>query len=126
MPKFIRANTELAGHMSELEGLPIAITVLNKGVPVNVNVNIEDEDAPDTASALRVRVIGLDDGADLGVRLVYWNGVKRTILDALDSGYQTVVGVPSKGAHPTTDGFDLWTLEDALDVSDATIEAALA
>ena len=127
MPKFIRANAELGGYMSDLEGQAIAITVLDGATPVKVGVKIEnDETAPDSAAALRVKVTSLEDGSDLGVRLVFWEGVKRTIKDAFDSGFPTVIGVPVKGAHPTVDGHDLWTLEDALDVSDAQIEVALA
>jgi len=125
VPRFIRANTDLGGYMSELEGLPIAITVLDKGVEAEVNVNIDDPDAPDKAAALRVRVTSPKDGSDLGIRLVFWEGVKLSIQSALDSGYQTIVGVPTKGAHPTTDGFDLWTLEDAVDITDAQIQTAL-
>ena len=126
MQKFIRANSALGGNMSELEGVPIAIRVLDQGAEVSVNVKIDDPNAPDKADALRVNVTSLEDGSDLGTRLVFWDGVKRTIQSALDSGFQVVVGTPTKGAHPTTDGYDLWTLEDALDVSDAQIQAALA
>ena len=127
MPKFIRANTALGGYMNDLEGQAIALTVLDGAKPVMVGVKIEDDDnAPDSAAALRVKVTSIEDGSDLGVRLVFWEGVKRTIRDAFDSGYPTVIGVPTKGAHPTVDGHDLWTLEDALDVTDAQIEVALA
>ncbi len=126
MPEFIRANPALGGNMSELRDQAIAIHVLDKGAQTTIKVNIDEDGAPTTADALRVQVTDIVTGEDLGVRLLFWAGVKLAVERALDSGYGVIVGVPTFGAHPTQDGFDLWTLEDAVDVSDAQIKAALA
>ena len=126
MPQFLRANSALAGNLSELEGVPIALTVLDGGEEIDVKVNIDEPDAPKTAAALRVQVTNVETGENLGIRLVFWAGVKMTINSALSSGVNTVVGIPTLGAHPSTEGYDLWTLEDAVEVTDAQIAAALA
>lgn len=119
MSKFIRANAALGGRLNDYEGKPVALRLLST-TPVMVGTT-EFGKQP----ALRARVIDIESAEDKGVFLVFWDGVKRTLIDNVESGYEYTIGVPTKEPHPTNEGHDLWTLADAA-VTDDQIEAALA
>ena len=118
---FTRANSGLGGKLGDLEGRPLAIKLLSTET-VEIRTS-EVFDGARTQSALRARVIDIERKQELGTFLIFWEGVKQTLLDNTKAGYDFTVGVLAKEPHPTNPDFELWVLGEAT-VTDAEIAAA--
>ena len=118
---FTRANAGLGGKLGDLEGRSIALKLLSTQ-PVEIRTSEVFEGAR-TQPALRARVIDIEAKQDMGTFLVFWEGVKQTLLDNTKAGYDFTVGVLAKEPHPTNPDFELWVLGEAT-VTDAEIAAA--
>jgi hypothetical protein len=118
---YARANAALGGKLADLEGRALGIKLLSTE-PVMIRT-AEAFEGKEYQAALRARVIDIEDAAELGTFLVFWDGVKQTLVDNANAGIDFLVGALTKEPHPTNPDHDLWVFGEAT-VTDAQIEAA--
>ncbi len=115
--------TELGGKLDELKGRLVALQQLGDAITVKTEYGMNP--------ALRVQVIDLEDGEDLGVRLLFWSAMRNQVSGTHSKGVDWAVGVieQTPQANDPTRSVYLLTVPEEADPDDierkiASFEAA--
>lgn len=108
------ANIELGGKMDELTGTLVAIQALGDPIEVKTSYGL--------SPALRVQVVDLNDGEDLGVRLLFWSAMRNQVSGTHAKGVEWAVGEIVQQAQANDPTRTVYLLETPEDIDPDVIE----
>ena len=111
------ANIELGGKMDELTGKLVAIQQLGDPIQVKTVYGLTD--------ALRVQVVGLDEGTDEGVRLLFWSAMRNQVSGTHAKGVDWAVGEITQSVQANDETRTVYLLELPDDIDPDAIESAI-
>ena len=111
------SSQELGGNMDELTDRLIGLQA--QGPPVEINTKFGSN------PALRVQVVDLFSGEDLGLRLLFWATVSRQVQGIHDQGISWAVGVITEQEQANDPSRTVYVLGMPEDVDTDAISATL-